>query len=158
MNSGPLKRPTPPGSPGNTSPNSDSGALTLLNDRLQIERAELAVLDAAERHGFAKASRFAIKLALEEAIANAFRHGHANLSPDKPVSVSYSVGPGEVRVSVEDQGPGFDPGTIPDPTLDENLENPSGRGIMLIRAYMTSVSFNTRGNRVDMVYRKPASA
>ena len=52
-------------------------------------------------------------------------------------------------------GPGFDPSTVPDPTLDQNLEIPSGRGLMLMRAYMTAVTFNPAGNRVTMRYRKP---
>jgi serine/threonine-protein kinase RsbW len=56
---------------------------------------------------------------------------------------------------VEDRGPGFDPSGVPDPTLDENLELPSGRGLMLIRAYMTRVAFSPTGNRVSMYYRRP---
>lgn len=126
-----------------------------MNDRAAIEQVEKSILGAAERHGYAKASRFAIKLAVEEALANAFRHGHGKLAPDVPVTLEYTVGPGEVRIEVQDKGPGFDPAKIPDPTLDENLENPTGRGIMLIRAYMSSVAFNDKGNRVQMVYRKP---
>ena len=56
---------------------------------------------------------------------------------------------------VEDQGPGFDPGSLPDPTTRENIEKPSGRGLLLIRAYMSSVVFNEVGNRVTMVYLHP---
>ncbi len=132
----------------------ESGAVKLLNERTAIERVEATILSAAERHGYAKASKFAIKLSLEEAMANAFHHGHRDL-PDEPITVEYRVDGREVRIGVEDKGPGFDPGTIPDPTLDENLEQPTGRGIMLIRAYMSEVGFNASGNRLDMVYRKP---
>jgi serine/threonine-protein kinase RsbW len=57
---------------------------------------------------------------------------------------------------VEDEGPGFDPATIPDPTEDENLEIPSGRGVMLIKAYMTEVEYVPPGNLLRMTYRKPA--
>ena len=60
-------------------------------------------------------------------------------------------------MEIEDRGPGFDPGTVKDPTLDENLELPTGRGLLLIRAYMTSVEYNAKGNRVRMVYTKPAA-
>ena len=49
-----------------------------------------------------------------------------------------------------DEGEGFDPGVIPDPRADENLEKPGGRGIMLMRAYMDEVAFNERGNEVRM--------
>lgn len=140
-------------SPTNSAP--DRAVVAVVNDRAAIEQVEVSLLSAAERHGYAKASRFAIKLALEEALANAFRHGHLRLPPEVPVTLEYTVGPQEVRVLVQDKGPGFDPASIADPTLDENLENPTGRGIMLIRAYMTSVVFNDSGNRVEMVYRKP---
>ena len=133
----------------------DSDSVQLVNERGAIERIEAAILEAAERHGYVKASKFAIKLSLEEALANAFHHGHKGLSPDVPVTVDYSVGPQEVRIRVQDRGPGFNPKIVPDPTLDENLEEPTGRGIMLIRAYMTSVGFNATGNRLDMVYLKP---
>lgn len=137
-------------------PISDSDLLTITNTREQIERVERAVLTAVERHAYPKASVFAIRLALEEAVVNAFKHGHKDLPDHTPVHVEYEVGPDEVRLSIEDQGPGFDPGDVPDPTLDENLEVPSGRGLMLIRAYMSEVSHDRNGNRLRMVYRRPA--
>jgi serine/threonine-protein kinase RsbW len=72
------------------------------------------------------------------------------------VKFEFSVGPAELGVKIQDSGPGFDPKAVPDPTLDANLELPSGRGLMLMRAYMTKVTFNSKGNQVTMVYRKPA--
>ena len=74
----------------------------------------------------------------------------------KTLKVSYQVTPEEVRIEVEDQGSGFDPDAVPDPTEDVNLEIPSGRGIMLIRAYMTEVRFHPPGNRMEMVFRPGA--
>ena len=59
---------------------------------------------------------------------------------------------------VEDQGPGFDPGCLPDPTDLSNLEKPSGRGLMLIRTFMDEVDFNPRGNRIRMVKRRESAA
>ncbi len=52
---------------------------------------------------------------------------------------------------VKDEGAGFNPKTVPDPTLDENLNKPHGRGLMLMRAYMDEVGFNEAGNEVRMV-------
>lgn len=138
--------------------NADSGSFEIPNTPGAIERAQDAVLDAVQRHGYPKASVFAIRLSLHEAITNAFAHGHKRLPPEAPVRVVYKVSDAEVRMSVEDQGPGFRPGDVPDPTLETNLEEPHGRGLVLMRAYMTSVEYNTRGNRVDMTYRKPAGA
>ncbi len=123
-------------------------------DRRQIQALEDEILEAVDRLGYPKASRFAIKLALEEAVTNAFKHGHCDC-PDTPIRVGWSVEPAVVRIEIEDFGPGFNPDHVPDPTLDENLANPSGRGLMLMRAYMTSVTHSPRGNRVSMVYERP---
>lgn len=127
-------------------------AITLRYDRAEIERAEHELLDAVESHKYPEASKFALRLAFEEAVMNAFRHGHEGLPAETPVRLEWTVGPEHAEISVEDQGPGFKPAEVPDPTLDENLEVPTGRGIMLMRAYMTDVRFNDRGNRITMRY------
>lgn len=139
----------------NGSDSSSLARVTLRNQRGDIDRLEETITTEAEGLGYAKASRFAIRLALDEAITNAFKHGHEQLSGDLPILVEYQVRPDEVRLAVEDQGPGFNPTSIADPTLDENLEQMSGRGVILIRAYMASVKFNNRGNRIEMIYKKP---
>ncbi len=135
----------------------DSGRLQVAHQRDQIDGAVRRVLEALNRHGYTESSRFAVRLALEEGLANAFRHGHKGLADSTAVDFEYDVGPAQLKVVIEDRGPGFDPGAVPDPTLDANLELPSGRGLMLMRAYMTSVSFNAKGNKVTMLYRKPAA-
>ena len=127
-----------------------------MHSREEIDRAVGAVLGALTRHGYSESSRFAVRLAIEEALSNAFNHGHRGMPDSTPVRFLFAAGPGELTMSVEDRGPGFDPGRVPDPTLDENLEVPTGRGLMLIRAYMTRVEFNAKGNRLSMSYRKPA--
>ncbi|MFG0327669.1 MAG: ATP-binding protein [Phycisphaerales bacterium JB037] len=125
----------------------------LSNDpRAVRERAE-QLIEHAERAGYAKAARFAVRLAFEEAVTNAFRHGHRELPESATVRVEIEISPEAIRLTVEDQGPGFEPGEVPDPTLAENLSKPFGRGLMLIRAYMTRVRYNERGNRVEMEYR-----
>ncbi|MBL8763568.1 MAG: ATP-binding protein [Phycisphaerae bacterium] len=138
--------------------NTNRSTISLVNSREEIDRAENDVLEALDRARYDEASKFAVRLALEEAIMNAFRHGHKSLPPTEPVRLVYSVSPGEAVIEIEDRGPGFKPEGVPDCTLDQNLELPSGRGIMLMRAFMTSVSYLDRGNRVVMVYRKPDPA
>lgn len=133
----------------------DHDVVELRRERAQIERVSDAILSAAEARSFSKASRFAVRLALEEAITNAFAHGHAGLDASLTVTVEYRVGAEEIWIAVEDQGPGFVPSDVPDPTADENLALPSGRGLMLMRTYMTEVEYVGRGNRVEMVYRRP---
>lgn len=129
--------------------------LRLHNDRGEISAAENRLLEALDKFAYAKASRFAVRLAVEEALTNAFRHGHRTLPRETPVTLDLTIGPEEVRISVEDQGPGFTPEAVPDPTLDENLDKPAGRGLMLMRAYMASIDYNAKGNRVTLVYRRP---
>lgn len=130
--------------------------LRLGNDREQISTAEGRLLEALDRFGYGKAPKFAVRLAVEEALTNAFKHGHRGLPRETPATLEVTVGADEVTISVEDQGPGFKPGEVPDPTLDENLDKPAGRGLMLMRAYMASISYNAKGNRVTLVYRRAA--
>jgi len=104
-------------------------------------------------HDFDKDAMWAIRLALEEGIANAFTHGNKR-DPKKSVEFYCRIDNTHAVFEVCDEGAGFDPGTVPDPTDEENIEIPSGRGIMLMRAYMDEVSYLTPGNRLRMVYRK----
>jgi len=92
---------------------------------------------------------FGIHLAAEEAIANAIKHGNQD-DPSKSVAVCIDVARDKLRIRVADQGCGFNANDLPDPTADENLELPSGRGIMLMRSFMNSVEFNECGNCVTM--------
>ena len=95
---------------------------------------------------------FAIHLALEEALLNAARHGNG-LDPAKTVGIEYALGPEKFEVFITDQGRGFDPNSLPDPRTEENLRKFTGRGVLLMRAYMDLVEFNAAGNQVHMVRR-----
>jgi serine/threonine-protein kinase RsbW len=108
------------------------------------------ILDEVRRNGFKGNSYFAINLALEEAITNAIRHGN-KLDPKKKVHVETKVSAKRAEIVVEDEGPGFKRDDIPDPTAHENLEKCSGRGILLIEAYMSRVTWDRGGRRVRMI-------
>ena len=133
-----------------------SNRIKLPPGRDDAQRLGDTVLEAVAAAGYPRAAQFAIRLALEEAVVNAFKHGHRELPDDVPIHVEYDVTPERVHIAVQDQGPGFDPGRVPDPTLDENLEVPSGRGLMLIRAYMTEAHHNDAGNRLEMTFEAHA--
>jgi serine/threonine-protein kinase RsbW len=90
---------------------------------------------------------FGVHLALEEAIVNAIKHGNG-FDPSKSVTIDCKLSEALLRVEIEDEGSGFNPEDVPDPTDPENLENPSGRGLMLMRSFMSHVEFNSSGNRV----------
>jgi serine/threonine-protein kinase RsbW len=92
---------------------------------------------------------FSIKLALEEALVNAVKHGN-QMDRAKKVRIAYQLHADRFEILIGDDGPGFDPEDVPDPTAFENLERPCGRGLMLMRHYMTTVAFNERGNCVTM--------
>jgi serine/threonine-protein kinase RsbW len=92
---------------------------------------------------------FSIKLALEEALVNAVKHGN-QMDRAKKVRIAYQLHTDRFEILIGDDGPGFDPEDVPDPTAFENLERPCGRGLMLMRHYMTAVTFNERGNCVTM--------
>ena len=93
---------------------------------------------------------FAMRLSLEEAITNAIRHGNRQ-HPDKQVHVLCRVDMQRIEVIVTDQGEGFNPDDVPDPTLEEFLERPSGRGVMLMRAYLSVCQYSEGGRRITMV-------
>jgi len=130
------------------------GKYVLHSGREEIESAEKALLAAIERQRYDRSSLFAIRLALEEALTNAFKHGNKG-DPTKAVHLNCDVQPDVVTIDVRDEGSGFDPDAVPDPTESENLEIPSGRGLTLMRAYMTEVLILPPGNRVQMKYMRP---
>ena len=128
----------------------------LANDPSLIRAQESKLLDLVKNAGYPESACFAVRLAFEEAVSNAFRHGHNALPADTPIRVGYDVNPQRVVISVTDRGTGFKPDNVPDPTLDENIENTSGRGLMLMRAYMTSLTFHKTVNQVIKVYERPS--
>jgi serine/threonine-protein kinase RsbW len=115
----------------------------------EISRVADAVVAAMAAAGYPDNDRFAVRLALEEAVANAVKHGHRG-DPARRVRVCYQVRADRVLWEVEDQGAGFAPRRVPDPLDPENLDKPSGRGLLLMQACATWLRFNERGNRVTL--------
>jgi len=122
--------------------------------RIGSESAECRVvvselLGELKRRGWGESDMFSVHLAVEEALVNAVKHGNRG-DPSKRVEVVCSIAPDRIRVQITDEGEGFDPSAVPDPTDDEHLEVPSGRGLMLMRCFMTTLEFNEKGNSVTM--------
>jgi serine/threonine-protein kinase RsbW len=92
---------------------------------------------------------FGVELALEESLTNAIRHGN-RLDASKAVSIECKVSPQKFWLKVRDEGAGFRADQVPDCTAHDNLECPGGRGLALIKAYMTRVEYNKRGNCVTL--------
>jgi serine/threonine-protein kinase RsbW len=124
---------------------SERGASRLITEEL---------LEQLGAHGWSPSDIFAIHLAAEEAIVNAIVHGN-KLDAGKIVRVACLVTPALARIEVTDEGTGFDPASVPDCRLEDRLEAPNGRGVMLMRNFMTRVEYNARGNRVLMEKERP---
>jgi serine/threonine-protein kinase RsbW len=125
----------------------------LREQRDSVESLQADVGRALHDFGYGEACTFAVRLALEEALINGFRHGNKG-DATKSVTVRCHVDAGLMQLEVQDEGEGFNPETVPDPTAEENIEIPSGRGIMLMRAYMTSVEYVPPGNCLRITYRR----
>ena len=116
------------------------------------------IISLLEQMDYPMREVFGVRLALEEALVNAIKHGNG-MDPSKKVHIECRVNRERVWIRIEDEGKGFDIKALPDPTLEENLEKPSGRGVLLMREFMTKVEYNDRGNCVILEKRRePASA
>jgi anti-sigma regulatory factor (Ser/Thr protein kinase) len=122
-----------------------------------------------------QAERIRVGVALEEALLNAIYHGNLEVSSelrqqgetpyyrladerrrqppyrDRQVHFGIAVSRTQAVFDVRDEGPGFDPTALPDPTDPANLERASGRGLLLIRTFMDEVRFNATGNQITLV-------
>ncbi len=127
--------------------------LELPNDIRSIEHA----VEYVTRHWsscceYARRLNLNFRVGLTEALSNAMLYGN-NSDPEKRVRVEVTIKLEEVSVRVTDQGMGFDPAMVPDPTLPDNITKSGGRGIFLMKALMDEVEFNDRGNSVTLVLR-----
>ena len=95
---------------------------------------------------------FNFRTALAEALGNAIRYGNGE-DPDRVVRVYVELGRDFVRIHVDDDGHGFDPSRLPDPTHPENLEREYGRGLFVIRHLVDDVVFNEKGNGICLTLR-----
>ncbi len=116
-------------------------SLVLASRFENIELAERALVDLCRRAGCSEDSEYWLVTALREAVANAIRHGNRQ-QPDKSVHIEYRVNGSKVTIRIEDEGEGFDPADVPDPTDPENLLRPSGRGIFYMRQFMDHVEIS----------------
>lgn len=93
-----------------------------------------------------------IMVAVTEAVNNAIRHGN-KFDKDKNVYLSLYAEPQVLKFEIEDEGMGFNYENLDDPTAPENLENPGGRGIFLIRHLADGVEFSKEGRRLLLTFQ-----
>jgi serine/threonine-protein kinase RsbW len=129
--------------------------LTIPSDPAEVQRIQDQIESQLKQHHFEDREIFSIRLALEEALVNAIKHGN-QMDRSKKVHIRCDITSDRFDVAIVDEGPGFNPEDVPDPLWEENLERPCGRGLFLIRHYMTDVTYHPPGNRVTMSkVRKP---
>ncbi len=115
--------------------------ITVPNDLTAAKETERRILNEANTCGYSESDTFAVKLALEEALTNAFRHGN-KCDPSKRIVIRYKVTDERIVIEVCDEGNGFSLSNVPDPTLPQYINRPHGRGIMLMKAYLDEVTFS----------------
>lgn len=130
--------------------------LTIASDLAEARRVQEEIEQALHASTYTEHEVFAIKLALEEALVNAIKHGN-QMDPDKQVFIVYSITRERFEIRITDQGAGFNPEDVPDPTAIENIERPCGRGLLLMRGFMTEVEYHGKGNSVSMAKVREAA-
>jgi serine/threonine-protein kinase RsbW len=121
-----------------------------------VATAAAAVAEVLNRLGVSEDALFGIDMAVREAVTNAVIHGNRQ-DENKTVDVTLKSSPDAVEISVHDQGPGFNPEEVPDPTAAENILKSSGRGIFFMRTFMDEVDWLIRpggGTTVRMLKRR----
>lgn len=128
--------------------------LTVPADPSAIPRISDGVSAVLNGKGWSDTDIMAVELALQEAIANAIRHGCRN-DPSKRIQCCVTVdAAGDVVIVVRDPGSGFDPAKVRNPLAAENLLKPSGRGVFLINGLMDQVDYADGGREVQMRKRR----
>ncbi len=121
-----------------------------------VATAAAAVAEFIGRFGISDDAAFGIDMAVREAVTNAVLHGNRQ-DENKTVDIVLKSSPDAVEISVHDQGPGFNPEEVPDPTANENILKASGRGIFFMRTFMDEVDWLIRpegGTTVRMLKRR----
>ncbi len=115
----------------------------------EMDRASAVILSTMDSFGYPDESIRKMKIILTELLANAIDHGNKK-DHSKKVTIGHMIDGKKAIISVLDEGNGFNPEILPDPTLPENLVKDCGRGLYIVQKYVDNLEFNPRGNRVTI--------
>lgn len=115
----------------------------------EIDKSISIILTSMDSYGFPDENIRKMKVALTELLVNAISHGNKK-DFSKKVVIGHIVDKKKILISIMDEGKGFDPNSVPDPTTPENLIKNSGRGLFIVKHYVDKIEFNDRGNRVTV--------
>jgi serine/threonine-protein kinase RsbW len=124
--------------------------LQFLNYLEEMDRVTAVILSAMDFAGYPDELIRKMKIVLTELLVNAVIHGNGKESM-KRVVIGHLIDRDRTVISIMDEGDGFDPSVIPDPTLPENIDKPCGRGLFIVRHYVETIRFNRTGNRVTII-------
>jgi serine/threonine-protein kinase RsbW len=123
--------------------------VVISSDSHMLKETSRELIDRLREMGVIDEIVFDVHVSFEEALRNAMLHGN-KLNPVKTVAVETEITDEELMITIEDQGQGFDPAAVPDPTAEENLLRESGRGVYLIKYLMDEVHYTNGGRKVVM--------
>lgn len=125
--------------------------MIIKSDIKNISLVENLIDDLVEKHEVDSDLYGKVLLAVVEGVNNAILHGNKS-NKEKDVIIDYDLNPEKIQFNILDQGQGFNYKNLPDPTLPENLERVSGRGIFLMRHLADEIQFNELGNEVRLTF------
>jgi len=131
---------------------SDWQSIVIPSDPTFVTSVQQAVLACARQAGAKGRRLFAVRLVLEEAIANAIKHGNG-MDPAKAILTRFRIEDRTMVIEVSDEGDGFDHRQVPDPTDPRFRRRMYGRGIFFMKSYADQVEYNDCGNRVRLAVR-----
>jgi len=129
--------------------------------RIESEIGNLAVVENAIDEataviGISKDYYGKILVSVMEAVNNAILHGNRS-NPEKIVDIDIFYDDNKLEITVTDEGPGFKPESVPDPTTPENIEELNGRGIYLMSHLADNIKYSEKGNSVTMTFKNVLS-
>ncbi len=126
--------------------------LSIPSQSENISKVEIFVDQIQKRFGLCSESFGNVLISLTEAVNNAIIHGNCN-DPSKMVHVKACKECDFIKISIQDQGKGFDPACVPDPTTPENLLTLGGRGVFLMKQLCDKIKFKENGTCVEMSFK-----
>jgi serine phosphatase RsbU (regulator of sigma subunit)/anti-sigma regulatory factor (Ser/Thr protein kinase) len=115
----------------------------------EMDSAIGIILSTLDTYGYPDETIRKMKITLTELLVNAILHGN-NRDFSKKVTIGHVITKSKAVISIMDEGEGFNPDGLPDPTLPENLTRDCGRGLFIVRHYVDEVGFNDTGNRITI--------
>ena len=140
-----------------TDPDTDNLQLSIPSSYDAMEKVAALIERAGNRVGISEDDEVDLMIPVMEAVNNAHQHGNRQ-DATKQVHIKIETEPGQLTCWVRDEGLGFSPEKVPDPLSPDNLLNPSGRGILMMREFMDHVEFSVEDTGTSVRMSKRFSA